>query len=73
MSRVRVTPGAPFLCFYLLADQVEWLSVSWIETYSVNPAVRKYHYRERLNLWLAAIPEWALEGKFPKTALHKNL
>jgi hypothetical protein len=30
-------------------------------------------YRERLNLRLAAIPEWALEGKFPKTNLERKM
>jgi len=30
-------------------------------------------YRERLNLWLAAIPEWTLEGKFPKTNLERKM
>jgi hypothetical protein len=30
-------------------------------------------YRERLNLWVAAIPEWALEGKFPKTNLERKM
>jgi hypothetical protein len=30
-------------------------------------------YRERLNLWLAAIPAWALEGKFPKTNLERKM
>jgi len=30
-------------------------------------------YRERLNLWLSAIPEWALEGKFPRTNLERKM
>jgi hypothetical protein len=30
-------------------------------------------YRERLNLWLIAIPEWAQEGKFPKTNLERKM
>jgi hypothetical protein len=30
-------------------------------------------YRERLNLWADTIPEWALEGKFPKTNLEQKM
>ena len=30
----------------LFKDQVERLSVGRIETYSVNPTVRKYHFEE---------------------------
>src|SRR5260370_1384365 len=43
---VRFPSPAPSLCFHLLEDQVEGLSVSRIDTYCVNPTVRKYQFEE---------------------------
>src|SRR5712691_9127554 len=40
-SRVRISPGAPFLIFCPCKDQIERLSVSGIDTCGVYRAVRK--------------------------------
>jgi hypothetical protein len=45
-SGVRVSLGAPSLCFVSLEDQIEWLSVCRIDVYSVYRAVRKHHLRQ---------------------------
>ncbi len=45
-SGVRISQGAPFLCFCPLADQVKGLSVFRIKTYAIGGAVRKHHSQQ---------------------------
>ena len=57
-------------------DRIDWGKLELAKT--VNEAASAIErvpspYRERLNLWLTAIPEWALEGKFPKTNLERKM
>lgn len=57
-------------------DQIDWgkLEIAKTEEESASAFERvPSPYRERLNLWLAAIPEWAQEGKFPKTNLERKM
>jgi hypothetical protein len=57
-------------------DQIDWgkLEIAKTEEEAVSGFERvPSPYRERLNLWLAAIPEWAQEGKFPKTNLERTM
>ena len=57
-------------------DQIDWdkLEIAKTEEEAATAFERvPSPYRERLNLWLAAIPEWALEGKFPKTNLDRKM
>jgi hypothetical protein len=57
-------------------DQIEWgkLETAKTEEQAASAFERvPPPYRERLNLWLPAIPEWALEGKFPKTNLEGKM
>jgi len=57
-------------------DQIDWVKLETAKT--EEEAASAFErvpsaYRERLNLWLAAIPEWALEGKFPKANLERKM
>jgi hypothetical protein len=57
-------------------DQIDWgkLELSKTEKEAATAIERvPPPYRERLNFWLAAIPEWAQEGKFPKTNLERKM
>jgi len=57
-------------------DQIDWskLQIAKTEKEAASAFERvPPPYRERLNLWLAAIPEWAQEGKFPKTNLERKM
>jgi hypothetical protein len=60
----------------LCKEQIDWgkLETSRTEEEAASAFERvPPRYRERLNLWLAAIPEWALEGKFPSTNLERKM
>jgi hypothetical protein len=46
MLQVRVLPGEPFLIFDSREDQVERFSVSRLDTYRVDPTVRKHHFQQ---------------------------
>jgi hypothetical protein len=57
-------------------DQIDWGELETAKT--EEEAALAFErvpspHRERLNLWLPAIPEWALEGKFPKTNLDRKM
>jgi hypothetical protein len=57
-------------------DQIDWgeLETAKTEEEAASAFERvPSPYKERLNLWLTAIPEWALEGKFPKTNLERKM
>ena len=57
-------------------DQIEWgkLETAKTEEQAASAFERvPPPYIERLNLWLPAIPEWAQEGKFPKTNLERKI
>jgi hypothetical protein len=57
-------------------DQIDWgkLEIAKTKKEAASAFERAPPYcRERLNLWLAAIPEWGLEGKFPKTNLERKM
>jgi hypothetical protein len=57
-------------------DQIDWGKLELAKTEEeAATAIERVPppYRERLNFWLAAIPEWALEGKFPKTNLERKM
>jgi hypothetical protein len=74
----NVVRAANFL-FKLLEfckDQIDWGKLETAKT--KEEAASAFEripspYKERLNLWLTAIPEWALEGKFPKTNLERKM
>jgi len=57
-------------------NQIDWgkleIAKTEEEVASAFKGVPSAH-RERLNLWLAAIPAWVLEGKFPKTNLERKM
>jgi hypothetical protein len=60
----------------LCKDQIDWgkLEIAKTEEEAASAFERvPPPYRERLNLWLPAIPEWAFEGKFPKTNLERKM
>ena len=74
----NVVRAADFLVKLLefCKDQIDWgkLELAKTEEEAATAFERvPSPYRERLNLWLAAIPEWALEGKFPKTNLDRKM
>jgi len=57
-------------------DQIDWGKLELAKTEEeAATAIERVPppYREHLNFWLAAIPEWALEGKFPKTNLERKM
>ena len=57
-------------------DQIDWgkLEIAKTEEEAAFAFERvPPPYRERLNLWAAAIPEWAIEGKFPKLNLKRKM
>ena len=57
-------------------DQIDWGKLELAKTEKeAATAIERVPppYRERLNFWLAAIPEWAQEGKFPKTNLERKM
>jgi hypothetical protein len=57
-------------------DQIDWgkLELAKTEKEAASAFERlPSPHRERLNLWLPAIPEWAQEGKFPKTNLERKM
>jgi hypothetical protein len=57
-------------------DQIDWgkLEIAKTEEEAASAFARvPSPYRARLHLWLAAIPEWAQEGKFPKTNLERKM
>lgn len=57
-------------------DQIDWgkLEIAKTEEQAASAFERvPSPDRERLNLWLAAIPEWAQEGKFPKSNLDRKM
>ena len=45
-SGVRIPPGAPFLIFGMVEDQVEGLSICGVNTCSIDRAVRKHHFEQ---------------------------
>lgn len=71
--------GAANFLFNLLEfckDQIDWGKLETAKTEEeASSAFERVPspYRERLNLWRAAIPEWSLEGKFPKTNLERKM
>ena len=57
-------------------DQIEWGKLEIAKTEKeVASAFERVPspYRERLNLWRAVIPQWVLEGKFPKMNLERKM
>jgi hypothetical protein len=57
-------------------DQIDWSMLEIAKTEEAAALAFERvapPYRERLNLWLAAIPEWALEGKFPKKNFERKM
>jgi hypothetical protein len=57
-------------------DQIDWgkLEIAKTEEEVTSEFERvPGPHRERLNLWLPAIPEWAQEGKFPKANLERKM
>ena len=57
-------------------DQIDWGKLEIAKT--EEEAASAFEcvpspYKERLNLWLTAIPDWAQEGKFPRTNLERKM